>query len=66
MNRRMNRFDVQILVDGEWQWACIAPVPMTRQLARHTKARMALHPYWREQVRARKFRVQRITEGGSK
>jgi hypothetical protein len=59
----MNRFDVQILVDGEWRWAGVEPLPMTRRAARHCKARMALHPYWRQQARARKFRVERITEG---
>lgn len=59
----MNGFDVQILVGGEWRWAGVEPIPSTRRNARHLLARMALHPYWREQIGVTKFRVARVSEG---
>lgn len=55
-------FDVQILVDGEWRWAGVEPMPVTQRRARHIKARIALDPYWREQIRATKFRVVAVPE----
>lgn len=56
-----NGFDVQILVGGEWRWAGVEPIPSSQRDARHLKARMALHPYWREQIGATKFRVARTS-----
>ena len=53
-------FDVQILVDGVWSWAGVAPTGMSQRAARHLKTRMALQPYWREQIRVTKFRVARL------
>lgn len=51
------KYDVQILVGDEWRWAGVEPTPTTQRAARHIKARIALDPYWREQIGATAFRV---------
>jgi hypothetical protein len=58
----MKRFDVQILVRGEWLWLGVAPTGLTQRAARHLKARAALHPYWRDVIGATKFRVVAVPE----
>ena len=54
------RYDVQILVHGEWLWAGVEPMPVRQRLARHLKTKMALNPYWRERVGATDYRVQEV------
>ena len=52
-----NRYDVQIMKNGEWMWAAVVPCPTSRTAARLNMAKMKTEPFWIDYVKAEDFRV---------
>lgn len=55
----MLRYDVQVCIDGKWQWAAVAPKPMTRARAMMLMRREQTNPYW-ERNGITRFRVATV------
>lgn len=55
------QYDVQILTADGWQWAGIEPKGLSMTAARNLRNKVAIHPYWREQIGVTKLRIRVVS-----